>query len=50
MNKFIVLDVVYTVKGAEWNDTLNKYTSRYYSNEVRQFSEDMYVVKMDFVN
>lgn len=48
LNNFIILDVVYTIKWAIWNDSLNKYTSKFYSNEVRSFSEKLYLMKLDF--
>jgi len=48
LDNFIILDIVYTVKWAIWNDSLNKYTSKFYSNEIRTFSEKLYLIKMDF--
>lgn len=50
IDNFIVLDIIYTIKWADWNDTLKKYTSKYFSNEVRKFDEDLYLIKMDFDN
>jgi len=48
LDNFIILDVVYTVKWAVWNDSLNKYTSKFFSNEIRSFSEKLYLLKLDF--
>jgi hypothetical protein len=50
LNNFIILDVVYTIKWAEWNDALNQYTSRYYSNEIREFKDKLYLIRMTFSN
>lgn len=50
LDNFIILDVWYTVKWAEWNDTLKQYTSRYFSNEIKDWKEKFYLIRTTFVN
>lgn len=50
LDKFVILDIWYTIKWAEWDDTANKYTNRYFSNEIKDWSEKLYLVKMSFSN
>ena len=49
LDNFIILDIWYTIKWKVWNDSMNKYTAAYFSNEIREYSEPLYLIKSTFV-
>ena len=48
LDKFIILSVWFNVTGQVWDSNIQKYTNRYYSNEIRQFDETIYAIDMTF--
>jgi len=50
LDRFLVLNIWYTIKWQVWDDSIKKYTSTYFSNEVGSFNEKFYAIKMTFSN
>lgn len=50
LDNFIILDYWYCIKGEEWDERVNKYTNRYYSNEIKDWWDRLYLIRMRFIN
>ena len=48
LDKFLVLNIWYTIKWQVWDDSIKKYTATYYSNEISSFNETFYAIEMTF--
>ena len=48
LDNFVILDIWYNIKWKIWNDSMNKYTAAYFSNEIKNYSEPLYLVKSIF--
>ena len=48
LDRFVILDKTYWVKGSDWSDILKKYTAKYFSNEIRDFKQKLFLVKISF--
>ena len=50
LNKFIILDIGYTFKWKERNETLRNFVSQHNSNEIKDWDQTLHIIKMVFVN